>query len=370
MTRPTAGEELTRVQLKLHDNEAIWPRTELLRHFNDGYRQLLAESRAVRRIVPLDVPGRHTYAVTQDWEDAYVARGTVRKPVLATKAEHFQATGLWEVEALAGVTPTACLSGYTQEWERAYLPGGVDQHFTFTFPHNHERVVRLEFEQHRLYPVSVRELDEGDTNWMAQIGQPRWWTTGTGRIRSVELYEVSSTYLQAYNLRDPDSGTPRAFTGTRTWAVSSELSDVPYGTVRAVSSSERQYLPIYSDATPGLLQGRVADWRSSTDSVFAIEVVVPDLPLAEDDIPALMPRALQKYLRFFVLARAFGRAGEGRNPVMADHYARRFQRGVDIFRRLGDIAHKDRVFQRQFPGDGERQVARVRLPPNYPAAAW
>jgi len=447
---PTVDADLDKVALKLHDSGALWPRAELLRWFNDGYRQLCAQSGAVRRWRVLDVPGRATYAITHEWEARYASGGTVRKFGRAGLGERYQSSGLWEVEMTAGVTPTTALDQITHEWERAFLSGGVDLQYRFTFPANHQRVVRLEYQGRRLYPITVRELDETDTDWPGQGGEPRFWTTGAGRIRSVELFEIQTTYVRAYSLIDSDTGLPRGFSGDRTYSVTtttptdnayaymtsgdahglteadpalmrglgwrasratdtagtyaiqpwevqvvdgeSEFTDgeddgygtftwelefgapsvvLGVGTIRGVTSDDRQYWPVFSDAQPTLLCGRVGDWGSSDDSVLALEVVTPDLDLLETDTPALIPGPMQKYLRYFVLSRAFGRPGEGRSPVLADHYARRFNRGVAFFQRLGDVARKDRQYQREeATGADRRRPPRVRLPAEFPRVNW
>ena len=666
----TVAADLALIEARLHDDNAVWPRAELLRLYNDAYRQLLAQAQAVRRWRPTDLPGRHTFGITQEWEAASASRGTVRKPTHAMLAEAYQGTSLWEIEAVEGITPTTSLGGHTQEWERAYRSGDSDLHFRFSFPRNHERVVRLEWQNRKLHPVGVRELDDSDSRWYAQIGEPRWWTTGTGRVRSVELYEIATAYLQTYALPTTPEGIAREFAGSRTWAVEvpiehptsyaytssadvptllsglgsrvtrrasasgylgEVLADLPLvywrlgessgtvaaaargdtagtysgsptlgqtglvtgdtavrfdgvndyvdvtgtavtlsangatawsvecwvqttatpvtgvplffvakpksafyayalyldaqapgkliaafglpgtailatslttvndglphhivatrdaagvtiyvdgrldataasaaaisdddnfsvrigalgpefagiegyvaatidevalytsalspvrvaahyaagvgatttpvyaihvweeeflegettftasvtigtytwehqfgaerlvlavGQARSVSSTARQYLPVTSDATLGTLLGHIVDWRSSEDAVFALEVVVPDAELVAADTPDLIPSQMTKYLRFYVLSRAFGRPGEGRQPILADFYGRRFQRGVDLFRAMGDVARTDRTFQRQETVPSRTRPPYVRLPATFPS---
>ena len=531
----TVDADLNRVQERLHDAGAIWPRAELLRSLNDGYRELLAMSHAVRRWRLMDLPGRTTYAISYEWEDRYAASGTVRKPTRTIGAGWAQGTALWEAEHLAGVTPSTTLAGFTQEWERAHM-GETDRHYRFVLPRNHERIARVTWNERLLLPVSVRELDETDVAWARRTGEPRWWTTGVGRIKSIEVYEIVTTYGQAYDLRDPERGLPRRLTGDRSYAVTAgtvanayayttsgegqalttpaapfapasaycylwesvyavapswnftinylmneptlqhvvvhpwALGVLPVGEqhplladdaatpgkrgmfawehhdadggyaaktptpdgapaitgpgarvttaatnaaqgfgtqvweaehmngatafttgvkqpcfswesqhgaavlalglggIRAVVSPDRQYLGMTGDPTQATLLGGIRDWRSSTDSLAILEVVVPDAALPDDDsIPALIPTPLTKYLRYYTLARAFGRVGEGHNTILADHYTRRFLRGVAFFRRLADVAHRDRVFQREMVVPPSRRIARVSLPAEYPA---
>jgi hypothetical protein len=439
---PTVDSDLDRVQARLHDDAAIWTRAELLRWWNDGYREFLALAGAVRRYRLMDLPGRHTYALTHEWEDRHTT-GTVRKPTRALLATWAQGTVLWEAEHLAGVTPTAALEGYTQEWERAFV-GETDRHYRFSFPKNHERVYRLMWNERVLVPVSVRELDETDDAWQARVGEPRWWTTGVGRVTSVEIYEIRTDDTQAYALEFYDHGLPRRLSGDRTYGVAAGTANNAYayttsgdadaltraatpllaglgarittaastpangfgtqeweaehlngatsfttgvqrssytwehqhgaavlvlatGAVRAVTSEDRQYLGVASDPTAVRMAGRALDWRSSADSLAVVEVIVPDADLGEADIPTLIPSQLQKYLRFYVQARAFGRPGEGHSTILADHYQRRFMQGVALFTRLADIAHRDRVYQREMVTPPSRRIPRVSLPSEFPA---
>lgn len=436
----TVKTDLDWAQSRLHDAGAIWPRAELLRHFNDGYREFLALSHAVRRMRLLDLPGRHTYSVTYEWEDRHTS-GTVRKPSRTLLAGWAQGSTLWEAEHLAGVTPSAALKGFTQEWERAHLAGDTDRHYRFSFPKNHERIYRLMWDDRVLLPISVRELDESDVAWQARVGEPQWWTTGTGRVTSVEVYAIVTDYGQAYALYESDHGLPRQVSGLRTWAVSvvkppvvgyasttsgdftgrllldgpgvrittaavdtsegfgtqkweAEFLDgkttftagvtvgtyaweseygaaaitLALGTIRSVVSEDRQYLGVSSDPSVESMLGRVLDWRSSDDALLVVEIIVPDTALAETDVPALIPAPMGKYLRYYVLARAFGRAGEGHSTILADHFLRRFLRGVAVMRRLADVAHKDRVYQREEVAPSSRRVARVDLPSEFPSA--
>ena len=98
---------------------------------------------------------------------------------------------------------------------------------------------------------------------------------------------------------------------------------------------------------------------------MALEVVVPLVDVGETDAPVLIPAPLQKYLRYYVLSRAFGREGEGQRLDLAQHYEARFQRGAQLLKRFGDSAHADRVFRRQEPNLGRGRPPLVRLPSEF-----
>lgn len=530
----TVSDSLDLVQDRLHDDGAIWPRAELLNWFNDGYRQLLARAQAVVRIRPLDIPGRHTYGVTFQWEDRHTKGGTFWLPRFTAFGGHRQVSTLWEVEHLDQIgSPSESRKGITHQWEWAHA-GDNDGHFRFGLPKNHERIKRLEYDHKRLVAASVREFDEVDDAWMRRQGEPTWWTVGVGRVRSVEVYEIETEYQQAYALQNFEHGLPREMSGSRTYEVAlpegrifnnfayttkgdsdainikgmsfapasaytntwektnSHTTDPAYnftinltmnlpgmeyvvihpweyaevsgptlasdaantkrgmfawerhsaegewspdhvvptaderpdlaglgwrftkeadtrsdgfavqgwekqhldgdtitadsfpkgtfvwevfhgtdevifglGTVRSAVSTDRQYVPMASDPTPQALLGGVRDWRGSEDNIVAWEVIVPDLALTEDDTPALIPAPLQKYVRFYTLAQAFGHEGEGHNKHLARHYDSRFTRGVALFTRLADVAHKDRVFVREDAGPSRGRPPLVRLPSTF-----
>lgn len=438
----TVGADLTLVQEKLHDGGTIWTRAELLRWYNDGYRELLARSGAFNRLLPLDVPGRHTYAVSYDWETRHTSGGTWWFPLLACMSATRQASMQWEVEHLDGITPSAALTGLTFQWERTYIDS-TDRHFQFGMPANHERVKRLEWSDKVLLPLSVREFDEVDDGWMRRVGDPTWWSVGVGAVRSVEVYEITTNYIQAYQHVGATAGVPRYLSGDRTYttevdsynpsntyayatqgdkdalvksptvlisgmgyrfttepddkslgfavfawevqhldgdtvttqttggvigmfpweeAAGSQHITFAIGSARALTSPDRQYVPMVSEAAPLVLCGGIREWRSSSDNLMALETVVPPTDLVEQDRAVLIPEPLQKYLRYYTLSRAFGREGEGQNIVMAQHYDQRFQRGVNLLKRFGDSSHADRVYRRQDERSNPYRPPYVQLP--------
>lgn len=441
----TVGEELTTIQARLHDSEALWTRTELLRLFNDGYRELLVKSQAFARLHPLNIPGRHAYALTYPWESRHTSGGTWWLPMLACMAGSKQATAQWEVEHLDGVTPSAALTGLTQQWERAHTDE-TDRHFSFAMPADHERLRRLEWHHRRLLPVSVKEFDEVDDAWMRRVGEPHWWTVGIGPVRSIEVYEIDTTYSQAYQIIDGPYGLPREITGERTYSVIADdrnpnnayafsshgdldalvasgttwidgfgyqFTEAPadttagaavfpweieqldgddvtvlteggvigmfpweaefgaeaitfgLGTIRGITSPDRQYVPMLSEAAPEPLLGGIREWASSEENVMALETVVPPVDLGLNDVPVLIPDRLQKYLRYYVWSRCFGREGEGQRMDLAQHYDQRFLRGVSLFKRLADVTQQDRVYRRQEERLDKGRPPRVRLPSTF-----
>ena len=137
------------------------------------------------------------------------------------------------------------------------------------------------------------------------------------------------------------------------------------GNIRGIASPDRQYLVSQYNLMEPL--GGIREFKSSVNSLLVQEVVVPAIELEEEDTPDFLPPQLFKYLRDFTLSRAFARVGEGHRGDLADHYMRRFSRGVRTFKVLQDAAHKAREWQRDRTTRARgRRPPRVRLPSNFP----
>ena len=515
--------ELDIVQKKLHDGAVIWSRVELLRWLNDGYRQFLALSKATLRFWNIDLPGGFTFAGTQEWEGAF-AGGSFNRFSFPVKASNFAATNLWETEFIEGISPSATLANCTQPWERSHL-SDWDGYYRFALPRDHESIKRVAWDERRLHPVTVKELDHYQTDYNRLAGEPVVFTAGLGRVKTFEIYAIETTLVQGYELKEAERGIPRRFTGrtyaqsgpdpevgnayayatsgdhqaldnkgsgfdptvtysnpgdkasttsarpwrftftgistgsqystqsdlvsTHPWEIDSSITSLemygthPFeivfgaavsrlatdtiqisglgwrfttpaasesngfavhnwekqildgatanltsvtigtyrweqdfgakntvafrvGTVRRISSPDRQYMPVYLGPTGQRLLGTPRDFKSSTDMVQVLQVVIPNGELAEADSPDLIPSQMLKYLRFYVLSRAFGRQGEGHNGILAAHYDRRFRDGAKKFNRIGMLAHRDIDFSRQ-PLRPERTTPPApKLPPEFP----
>ena len=221
----TVAAELLKVRDKLHDvNGILWTDDELLNWFNDGYVEFLEKTRCVTELYQMDLPPRYAYTYCHEWEDAFLSGGPGRMMLLPALNGVYRCTSAWEVEFLEGVETTISESGVTQMWERSFM--STDRHYQVTLPQNHEIIQRVGFDNRVLYPSTVRELDELRTKWYMQGTQPHWWTNGTGRVNTVEIYEIQTEYSQAYAPLDyEDSGFARSFSGSRTYGVDSTAAN-------------------------------------------------------------------------------------------------------------------------------------------------
>lgn len=230
-------------QSYLHSaSESIWTRAELLRLLNDAYRQFIAESLPTVRVYQLDVPARDTAAGTQEWEDQAVS-GNFSHFTQAAQSLAFQCTYLWEAEMLSGAnTPQNSYDCVTHDWERSYCENNVDNHFRFVLARTHERPRYAFWGDKKLGSRTVTELDLRDQRWWVESGEPIIYIGGNGRELSFEIFEVETTYTQAYDLQEYHQGLPRLFSSDagRTYEVSNGADRWDY----AYSSGE-DYLSVH-----------------------------------------------------------------------------------------------------------------------------
>lgn len=426
---------LDNAQEFLHDDGDIWPRTELLSWLNDGYRQLIAQSHAVVRPFQIDVPGRHTWAATQEWEDQY-GLGIFRKFTLTIESARVQACSRWECEFIEGITPTTSLESATQLWERSVSESNNENRFMFVLSRAHEMPVKVYWDDKRLVGASSRELDLHQTEWWQQPGMPIFFFPSVGgRDGSYEVYQLLTSYSQGYELQFMENGIPREFSGERTYDVASGVDRWAYaytdggdagmsvglglritgqatdsaktfflwsweedllegettfangdpigtfanesmfgadeitlsvGMGRMVNSEDRQYIPAPYDSGTQEICGIPRDFKTSEDSLTIWEAIAPTRELTESDVIALIPQQMAKYLKFYVLSRAFSRKGQGFRPDMAQHFQSFFQIGLALLTKIGNQGFIDRVYGRQsFTGSPIARPPRVQFPTNF-----
>lgn len=141
------------------------------------------------------------------------------------------------------------------------------------------------------------------------------------------------------------------------------------GAARAISSPDRQYLPMAYDTGEFAMLGTIRDFKSSANAISVLETISNARDLTTVDSPALIPERMYKYLRYYVWAMAFGREGEGQRPKLAAHYMARYREGVKFLNKLGNLTNMDRNYARA-QGPVQRLAAPPfpRLPSTY--GAW
>lgn len=430
----TLEELLDECQEFLHDDGAVWSRTELLRWAQDGYRALCYSSACVTRPYVSDLPGRVAASFTHQWE-LTEHPGTYRVFTRAMSNRQLRGLYLWEVENFEGMLPANSHEVVTQLWEMGYS-GETDAHFRFSLPRQVDRPLKVYWDSKRLAHTSVRELDQSYDRWWQEGGEPIATLPGVGHEKSLEVYMLRTDYQQSYNLVSATDGMPRQFSSdsSRTYGINSAHTSWAYGytssadsgfmagtglliaetvvssseglrglfsweedttedsddangntpgsiashsdvfgdtqigvgIARWLKSDERQYLGVSYDSGQDLL-GIPRRIASSDDALTVWHTLVPDRPLTEEDVPDLIPSQCHKYIKFFTLAQAFGRKGEGYRPDLSEHFAALYKLGEGLLAMLGTPSVLDRVYARDQVKDASIQAPpRVRLPAEFP----
>jgi len=184
----------------------------------------------------------------------------------------------------------------------------------------------------------------------------------------------TSTYHPLHEWEEEHVGGETSFTNGSTVNAYSWESlfdgtawEFPLGTIRRVVSEDRQYWGVSEESEGGAFYGKAIQWQTTVNGLAVLSVVTPRFELAEDDTPDLMPSPLTKYLRWYTLGRAYSREGEGSVSLLGQHYMDLFERGVLLFKRLSDVARRDRVLVRELDAAPPRRIPRPRLPNEYPA---
>lgn len=131
------------------------------------------------------------------------------------------------------------------------------------------------------------------------------------------------------------------------------------------ATGARQYA-CDSVGTPGASPlGTPRYWAGANDNLL-LDFAVSAPVMAETDSPSLLPSPFSKYLRFYLLSRAFGREGEGYHPTLSEHFSQRFGLGLAFLRQIARFAMKARTYQSQAISTSFQRPPRVRLPATYP----
>lgn len=328
---------------------------------------------------PANSPG----AVTQPWEKVY-AEDSGRIDRYAYPADHDRTVRMtYDFARISPQSPLA-LDTDSSTWETntgtpKFATGGLGSDGTFSVVANATgdgqaySMVGVSgtpaFAGSRTYTieqihgpsVAYAFTDAGDTTTTNGLGGP-----GVKITTEAGAYEAA----YAWEVQHIDGDTPTAVT-TYTMTAEWEYLYVA-GTARSVDGygvpgtviGERQYYPVVTPAgSPPL--GTLVAAASAVDNLL-VDYVVAAPTLAADDAVPLLPAACDKYLRAYILTRAYGREGEGKNPVLAAYHEQRWEMGVTLMKRLGQYAQAARTYQRDRPTPTSRTPLRPQLPSNYP----
>jgi len=263
----------------------------------------------------------------------------------------------WEVEHQAGATPTNSDRCITQPWE--YAHSTTDRHLPFPLAEDHIKTIRATWKQRRISGTNVKDLDFLRYQWWTDTGLPQWLWADTLGTKQFGIFPLFLGYAQSYEVTDTAPfGTPRDYSGDRTYSFASFDGSQPFGVPRDYSG--RDYI-VEEDAhgTPRL-------YASDVNALGMIYARIPRPLDLESETPVEIHPKLHKYLRAYVLRQAFDRQGPGRNPTLSAYYGLRYSMGLVLFRKMAFAILRDAEWQRDMFKARDFRPPRVQLPPEFP----
>ena len=348
----------------------------------------------------------YTARVTQLWEIAYTEETADQPYRFALPREHDRIMGMWWDHKRIEAISTRELDDLQDEWQMQqgepwfWATGFGNQNTFELYEIRASDDVGYEF-QGRSDGLGIARRFEGSRTYDAapdipdapestQTNQGHAYTTqgdaaflqatGARTLKGMGFritYEPINGYQAMYVWEKEMLEGATTFTSdvasviTYTWEWNYVGTDkIPtLGHVRHATSPDRQYLPVTEQSAP---YGIARDWRTSAEGLLIWEVVAPqnDTGLAEDSVPELIPWQLQKYLRYYTLGMAFNRQGEGYRPDLAQHWMARWERGMQVLRRMADATWQDRRMSRLPASRGNRHVPMPQLPSDFQRTPW
>jgi len=203
----------------------------------------------------------------------------------------------------------------------------------------------------------VREADALRYKWYTDTGLPQWLWADTLGTKQFGIFPLHAGYIQAYQLTGTAPfGTPRSFSGDRTYSFASLDSTQIFGIPRTFSG--RDYVAIDASGTP-------RGWGSTEDALGIIYARIPVPMILESESPGEVHPRVAKYLRSYVLAQAFDRQGPGKNPTLAAYYKAHYGIGLALFKKIADALMRDIQWLRETEIPSRRRPPRVQLPPEF-----
>lgn len=184
----------------------------------------------------------------------------------------------------------------------------------------------------------------GDSGFLAGLG---YRITDLSTDRTVlHLYEWEDAEGYGADSAEADAVATYQWEVDGGYDSTTDSPAIRVGVLRTISSADRQYLATpYANAEYSTL-GVPRAWGTSADSITIWEIIVTADELTETDGLSLIPSRMGKYVKYYILSRAFSRKGRGFRPDLSQHYTALFQLGVGLLSKLGNLGFIDRSYSR------------------------
>jgi hypothetical protein len=340
----TWSQELVKIRRMLRDPDAgIWSDAFLLHLYNDCQRDFQNKTAVLEEAVAQRVPAVYQMTYLQDWEYRYLP---------ADQSQFYQALGLhddgvfchrWEPQQVTGLNADVADVGahFTQPWE-SYMdtPG---EPLKMRWPQNFHHVKFIAYDEEPIGAVTKKHVQSLDQSYITHEGDP---------IAYYPYDEVENAYV-LYPRPSASFDNELSGEGMALFA-DGDTEDTSSGTIATRSGS-------YDDG-----QGVAIDVVDVVNSVFLVYAVSPTEIQSGPDEPDF-PEFLRKYVRYAVIARAYGGNNDGRIRTLSDFWFQRYQLGIQFVRRYHRNRRHDRDYRLTTKGaTPKRTVRHPRMPDHYP----
>lgn len=342
------GGDLVKIRRLLRDpTSKIWT-DEFLRHlWNDVQKDLQHKTKVLEDFTVQRVPGVYAFSYMHDWEYEHLPSGKSASYRCLQQHDEGVICHRWEAQVTAGITADVSDYGvhFTQPWEAfmGLVPGDV---ITMRFPDNMRALKFIAYDEEPITSLRKKTVQSTDASYLTTSGSP---------IGYYEVDDVDDGYVlyprPAVSFVDELDGNEGP-----AWYVSDDTEDVVAGTIA---------VRVGSTGTDSA--GVPVDIIDTTNNVFMIYSVDPsDVLVAWDD--GDFPEFLKKYIRYGVIARAYGANTDGRIRSLSAYWMARYQQGIKLTKRYMRNMYQDRDYRLTTKGGkAQRTYRHPRLPDTYPA---
>jgi len=338
------GDELVKIRRFLRDPVgSIWSDAYIKHIYNDIQQDFQHKTSLLMDVAVQRVPGVYEFSYQHDWEFVYIDETQVYQCLLQHDGNAI--TSRWEVQQIAGIDGDVGDYGahFTQPWE-AYMTTAGDV-IKMRFARNFNSMRFIAYNEQTLFSLSQKEV-QNDPAYVNHTGLPYGYYPYDQVDNSYVLY-------------------PRPSAG-----FSDELDSVNGGVFFATDDTE--------DATTGVIatrsgsfdpdDGLPVDMIDTANNVFMVYEASPvDMSVNADE--SEFPDFMLKYIRFGVIARAYGGNNDGKIKTLSDYWGGKYLLGISVVKKYMQKKRQDRDYRLTTKGVKPfKNVRHARLPAAYPVS--
>jgi hypothetical protein len=323
----------------------IWDDPMLLNLWNDEQRIFSREYGFNETPTILRVPPAYQMGYCHEWEWGHNqhAQGRTFRLGIYNRQTPAVCTAVWETQALGLGTGSDAEQGhrFTQPWEAYMVPTPADLTPVW-WPSDFHSVVFMAFDNDPLEPIDFKRLTSQDISYRSYQGSPQNYVIKDDLSQEFYLYPRPAAVWD-----DVDG------------------SGVVVHTDFATEDSETGTIVDATGAETSQNEGAAIDYLRADDNVLLVYRNRTEDIAENADEPGI-PRYLQKYIEYGVIARAYKANTDGKIQSLADYWDWRKSISKEVLLRLRYKRLQDRDFRLTGGRPPVRQRRGPKLPSTYP----